>query len=122
MLKLGNFYNVTVIKIMAKGAIVSVEGECETQFIHISKLSSGYVRAVEDVVSVGTTYKAKCVMNTKLNKLELMILPKTINPMSSRQKSQSKTMSDLDKMIKAAQNAFSDKQKSADSRMKRRRR
>ena len=61
-------------------------------------------------------------MNTKLNKLELMMLPKTINPMSSRQKSQSKTMSDLDKMIKAAQNAFSDKQKSADSRMKRRRR
>lgn len=122
MLKLGNCYNVTVAKIMDKGAIVSVEGENETQFIHISKLSSEYVRAVEDVVSVGTTYKAKCVMNTKLNKLELMMLPKTINPMSSRQKSQSKTMSDLDKMIKAAQNAFSDKQKSADSRMKRRRR
>ena len=122
MLKLGNCYNVTVAKIMDRGAIVSVEGENETQFIHISKLSSGYVRAVEDVVSIGTTYKAKCVMNTKLNKLELMIMPKTINPMPSRQKSQSKSMSDLDKMIKAAQNAFSDKQKSADSRMKRRRR
>ena len=115
MLKLGNCYNVTVAKIMDKGVIVSVEGENETQFIHISKLSSGYVRAVEDVVSIGTTYKAKCVMNTKLNKLELMMMP-------SRQKSQSKSMSDLDKMIKAAQNAFSDKQKSADSRMKRRRR
>lgn len=122
MLKLGNCYNVTVIKIMDKGAVVSVEGETETQFIHISKLSSGYVRAVEDAVSIGTTYKTKCVMNTKLNKLELVMMTKPINSISPHQKPQSKSMSDLDKMIKDAQKAFSDKQKSADSRMKRRRR
>lgn len=122
MLKLGNCYNVTVIKIMDKGAVVSVEGETETQFIHISKLSSGYVRAVEDAVSIGTTYKTKCVMNTKLNKLELVMMSKPVNSISSHQKSQSNSMSDLDKMIKDAQKAFSDKQKSTDSRMKRRRR
>lgn len=126
MLELGKSYQVTVVKLLDKGAIVSVPGSKSTEFIHISKLSSAYVSKVSDVVSVGDTIMTKCIENKQLNKLELS--PRDFSEQSlyivdhnptrkSTAKSDSKK---LDSMIQAANKAFHEKQKATDSRAKRR--
>ena len=126
MLELGKSYQVKVVKILDKGAIVSVPGSESTEFIHISKLSSAFVSKVSDAVSVGDTIMAKCIKNTQLNKLELsprdfsehsLYIVEDDSNRTSNTKPDSKR---LDTMIRAANKAFQEKQKATDSRARRR--
>lgn len=113
MIEVGKQYNITVVKLLDKGVIVSVDGEEKTQFIHISKLTNRFIRSVTDAVSIGDKYTANCIFNVGLNKPEL-----TIRESVGSSKPDTST---LDKMIKDAEKVFADKQKSMDSRSRRRR-
>lgn len=72
-MELGSVYNVTVEKFVKSGAIVRLE-DGSTQLIHVSKISSHYVKNIEDFLEIGETYQATCVEG-KNKPLELSLVP-----------------------------------------------
>lgn len=59
-LKVGQTYDVTVVKILGFGAIVALE-DGSTELIHISNISDKYIADVSDFVDVDHTYSAMCI-------------------------------------------------------------
>lgn len=59
-MELGSIYKVKVERIVKSGIIVKLE-DGSTELIHVSKLSNDYVKNIEDFVSVGDVFDAKCV-------------------------------------------------------------
>ena len=82
-LKVGQTYDVTVVKILGFGAIVALE-DGSTELIHISNISESYVADVSDFVDVDHTYSAMCIAgNMKPEELSL----KHLNLVSRSRKS-----------------------------------
>ena len=59
-LELGAKVTVECIKILEKGIVVKLE-DSSTEFIHISNISSLFVRNITDFVNVGEKYEAICI-------------------------------------------------------------
>lgn len=59
-MELGSIYKVKVERIVKSGIVVKLE-DGSTELIHVSKLSNDYVKNIEDFVSVGDVFDAKCV-------------------------------------------------------------
>lgn len=84
MLELNKKYNVSVLKVLDKGLIVSIENSSDTAFIHISKLSYEYISDINEFAKIGDTFEALCVNG--LGKLELSIKACTPNRYNKKAK------------------------------------
>ena len=60
MLIQGEHYNFTVVKILDRGAVGTIDGETRTGFVHISCIADCYVSQIADFLTVGETYDAVC--------------------------------------------------------------
>lgn len=72
-LQKGKAYDVIVTKILQRGIIVQIEDSEDTEFIHISKLSTKYVSDISQIVNVGSTYTAIGVYDDVRNKVGLSL-------------------------------------------------
>lgn len=123
-LKVGQAYDVTVVKILGFGAIVALE-DGSTELIHISNISDRYVVDVSDFVQVDHTYSALCVEG-KVKPAELSLKHLSLksnrpdsaecaNPKSKRpavhksSKVAPKAATSLDDMIAASSREYEDK-------------
>jgi predicted RNA-binding protein with RPS1 domain len=83
-LKIGESYEVEVIKLIKGGVIVLVNEFNDTSLIHISKISTGFVSNIEDYVNIGDSLVAECVPSdikgAELSLLQLNLKPKTKLP------------------------------------------
>ncbi|ACR78968.1 MAG: binding domain protein [Kosmotoga sp.] len=70
--KVGNIVQGKVTAVRKYGAFVTLEGG-EEGFIHISKVSKGYVKNIDDYLKVGQEITAKVLGTTKDGKWELSI-------------------------------------------------
>lgn len=59
-LSVGQTYEVEVVKVLSYGAIVKME-DGTTQLLHISNISTKFVRDVNDFVKVGEKIKVDCI-------------------------------------------------------------
>ena len=59
-LELGRTYTVTAEKIISHGVIVRLE-DGTTELIHVSNISSDFVKNIQDYVTVGDQYEACCI-------------------------------------------------------------
>ena len=62
-LEIGKFFEVEVIRIIDKGAVVRLE-DGHTELIHLSKISNKFVRDVNDYLAVGDRLKAEVIKGT----------------------------------------------------------
>lgn len=120
----GQMYEITVVKILPKGIIVQIKGTSDTEFIHISKLSTKFVSDISKLVQVGDCFEAICVkgstrLELSLKHLNLESLYKNVDRNCLEKHNQPK--SSLDEMIASAEAIFKDKRRDADARLKRRR-
>lgn len=109
-------YEVTVTKILQRGVIVQIDGMEDTEFIHISKLSTKFVSDISKIVNVGDKYTAIAVYNPEYSRVELSLKHinhaphrkshSTVHSMKSEQRKQS-----LDDMIAAADSVLKEKQR-----------
>lgn len=109
-IKENEHYNVTVVKVMERGAVVSISGMGgKTGFIHISKLSDAFVSNINDYISIGETYDAICCDEKKLafSVKHLNLKPKSANVRSHR----TEQKYSLDDMIARADASLKDKQR-----------
>ena len=68
MLTKDQHYNLTVIKILERGAVCTVSGvDNRTGFVHISKIANFFVSNIADFVTVGDTYDGICLDPEKFN-------------------------------------------------------
>ena len=123
----GKMYYVTVVKLLAKGIIVQINGTADTEFIHISKLSVKFVPDISKLVRVGDILEAVCVqgkdkLELSLHHLHLESLYKHVEDKNLlSEKLSSPQPASLDDMIAAAERDFKEKQRDNDSRLRRRR-
>ena len=105
-------YNVTVAKILERGAVVTISGSDRTAFIHISQISDSFVQNIADFIEVGKTYDAICIdperPSFSLQHLKLRSL--YIVERTSRPVKKDGEMS-LEDMIARANASLADKQK-----------
>ena len=60
-IEIGKHYNVTVVKILERGAVVEISGiDGKTGFVHISNIADCFVSNIADFLSVGQTYDGIC--------------------------------------------------------------
>lgn len=97
-LEVGKKYPVTIVKLLANGAIVAIEGTNYSAFIHVSKLSRQYVANVADAVTVGCSYLTECIDKGRGAELRIVNIVDTVVDTPS-----------LDSMIQAADRALFDK-------------
>lgn len=76
MIKVGNKYTVSVIKILDKGLIVRILGTSETQLIHISKLSHEYIEDINTFAKLGDVFEALCINGFSKPELSIKALSK----------------------------------------------
>ncbi|MCM1361054.1 MAG: S1 RNA-binding domain-containing protein [Clostridiales bacterium] len=57
----GKDYTVTVTKILSKGIIVKIKDTEDTDFIHISKISTEFVSNINEYVKVGDILSARTI-------------------------------------------------------------
>lgn len=133
MLIQGEHYNFTVIKILDRGAVGTIDGETRTGFVHISCIAECFVSQIADFVSVGESYDAVCTdadkygftlkhLNLKKKQGESTApVKKEIKRYDSRPAqddhakkpySKPKVYESLDEMIAHADRSLKDKQKS----------
>ena len=68
MLTKDQHYNLTVIKILERGAVCTVSGiDNRTGFVHISAIANCFVSNISDFVTVGETYDGVCLDADKFN-------------------------------------------------------
>ena len=68
MLELNNHYSVTVVKILERGAVVTISGiDGKTGFIHISNISESFVSNINEYLTVGQTLDAVCTDTEKFS-------------------------------------------------------
>lgn len=72
-LVLGNVYNATPEKFLPYGAVVRMD-DGSTALIHVSKISSNYVRDPSEYLELGRTYIATAVKGSK-HPVELSLIP-----------------------------------------------
>lgn len=77
-LQIGLELNVTCIKILEKGCIVELEDQ-STEFIHVSNISRSFVRYVEQFVTVGKQYIARCISG-RARPIELQLVTNDMEP------------------------------------------
>lgn len=66
MIEKDKHYNVTVVKILERGAVVEISGiDGRTGFIHISNIAECFVSNIADFLSVGQTYDGICIDTEK---------------------------------------------------------
>lgn len=123
-LQLGNKYKVTVTRILQRGIVVQFLNTSDTEFIHISKLSTKFVSDISKLVQVGDCFEAVCVksatrLELSLKHLNLESLYKNVDRKCLEKHDQPKPS--LDEMIASAEAIFKDKRRDADARLKRRR-
>lgn len=108
-------YDVEVLKISNKGLIVKLEDN-STELIHISRISSSYVRNLEDIFKVGDTYEAKAVkgiarpVELSLVHLNLVSTTQAMQSVHKNSKTNKQKLS-LDEMIENCNRDFKDKTK-----------
>lgn len=123
-LQLGNKYKVTVTRILQRGIVVQFLNTSDTEFIHISKLSTKFVSDISKLVQVGDCFEAVCVksatrLELSLKHLNLESLYKNVDRKCLEKHDQPKPS--LDEMIASAEAIFKDKRRDADARLKRKR-
>lgn len=70
-LKIGQSYDVNVVKILGFGAIVALD-DGSTELIHISNISNEYIADISDFIDLDHTYSAMCIQGkTKPAELSL---------------------------------------------------
>lgn len=125
-LEIGKFVDVEVIRIIDKGAVVSLE-DGHTELIHLSKVSNKFVRDVNDYLAVGDRLKAEVVKGT-YKESELSIKYLDLSPKKKEEKANEKPVENakpqksydqtkkesfpqmsLDDMIKQSNKQFDDK-------------
>lgn len=137
MLTKDQHYNLTVIKILERGAVCTVSGiDNRTGFVHISQTANCFVQNIADFVTIGETYDGICLDPEKFNfsllHLDLKkkqtypiddekteksvrqeLAKKTTQPSSERKPfSQKPKTYSLDDMIARADASLKDKQRS----------
>lgn len=123
-LQLGNKYKVTVTRILQRGIVVQFLNTSDTEFIHISKLSTKFVSDISKLVNVGDCFEAVCVkgstrLELSLKHLNLESLYKNVDRKCIENHDQQKLS--LDEMIASAESIFKDKKRDTDARLRRRR-
>lgn len=123
-LQLGNKYKVTVTRILQRGIVVQFLNTSDTEFIHISKLSTKFVSDISKLVHVGDCFEAVCVkgstrLELSLKHLNLESLYKNVDRKCIENYDQQKPS--LDEMIASAESIFKDKKRDTDARLRRRR-
>lgn len=123
-IQIGNTYKVVVTRILPRGIVVQFLNTSDTEFIHISKLSTKFVTDISKLVQVGDCFEAVCVKGS--NKLELSLqhlnlesLYNNVDRICLEKHDQQKPS--LDEMIATAESIFKDKRRDTDARLKRRR-
>ena len=104
-LKIGQKYEIEVIKILKYGVIVKLDDGC-TQFIHISNLCDKFISDISDILNVGDRRFATGVSGNK-HPVELSLKHSSRNDKSNAQHHKS-----LDDMIADSNKAYADKTKS----------
>lgn len=108
-------YNVTVTKILERGAVVTISGSDRTAFIHISQISKSFVQNIAEFLEVGKTYDAICTdpdrPSFSLHHLKLRSLYKVEG--DQRDFCWQHGQMSLDDMIARANASLADKQKHA---------
>lgn len=83
-LKVGETYEVEVVKVLSYGAIVKME-DGSTQLLHISNISEKFVRDVNDFVKVGEKIKVDCIEGkVKPEELSIKQYTKGFDPYSRK--------------------------------------
>lgn len=123
-LQLRNTYKIVVTRILQRGIVVQFQDNPDTEFIHISKLSTKFVTDISKLVQVGDCLEAVCVkgsnrLELSLKHLNLESLYKNVDRKCLEKHDQPKPS--LDEMIASAESIFKDKRRDADARLKRRR-
>lgn len=108
-------YQVSIVKILDRGAVISIPGCEKTMFIHISAISKRFVKNISDFIQVGETYDAVCTDQDRpsfsLQHLDLKPkTPESVPDFGIRKQAAPQT---LDEMIARANASLADKQKSA---------
>lgn len=104
-LKIGQKYEIEVIKILKYGIIVKLDDE-STQFIHISNLSDKFISDISDILNVGDRRLATGVSGNKYP-VELSLKRSSRHNRSTIQDHKS-----LDEMIANSNEVYADKTKS----------
>lgn len=104
-LKIGQKYEIEVIKILKYGIIVKLDDE-STQFIHISNLSDKFISDISDILNVGDRRLATGVSGNKYP-VELSLKRSSRHNRSTIQDHKS-----LDDMIANSNEVYADKTKS----------
>lgn len=127
-LEIGKQYNVTVVKILAVGAVVELDDK-STELIHISNIADCYVSDVADFVSVGREYVATCEEGVKkpiqlsLKPLRLESQKKSISKKPTERKvryTKPEKYNNLDEMLASANSQYAEKQQLEIKRNRRR--
>ena len=108
-------YPVTVVKILDRGAVISIPGCEKTMFIHISAISKRFVKNISDFIQVGKTYDAVCTDQGRpsFSLQHLDLKQKSPDPVPDTGYRRQAAPQTLDDMIAKANASLADKQKSA---------
>lgn len=110
-------YPVTVVKILDRGAVISIPDYEKTLFIHISAISKKFVKSISDFLQIGNTYDAVCTDPDRPSfSLQHLDLKPRVSETSQefRLHNQAQTApKSLDEMIAKANASLADKQKSS---------
>lgn len=116
-IKPGQEYPITVTKLKERGIIVQIDGTPDTEFIHISKLSTKFVSNIASLVAVGDKLIAIAIEGKDKTELSLQHLHlESLNKTERHKKSSNKTNDatstkpSLDDMIAAAERDLKEKQ------------
>ncbi len=105
MLVVGKEYEVKVVRMLSKGIVVRIlsEESDNTEFIHLSKISSKFVSDVSDFVSMGEVLTAKAV-ESEIRGAELSLIHLNI-----RSKKEMNTDKDAGRMVSHIPTAYTPK-------------
>lgn len=116
-LEIGKFLKVKVVNVIPKGAVVQLE-DGHTELIHLSKISTKFVKNVEDFVQVGDELEAEVIAGTfkdaELSLKHLELRPKyrvheSVNTDSKPVDKQAKPNKSIDEMIAKSNADFESK-------------
>jgi predicted RNA-binding protein with RPS1 domain len=116
---IGEFCDVEVIEYSRSGVMVAVAGMEKPQLIHVSKISSEFVKDASKFVKIGDILKAQWIKGTTSNvELSLKHLNLSATNGGKRDDGQSKPKS-LDSMITRLNKVQQEKNKDIKNRLKR---
>lgn len=120
-LEVGTAYPVIVTKILARGIVVQHEDSPETEFIHISNLSSKFVADITDVVHVSEHLTALCILGKVTGKPELSLKHIDHKPLYNARGGQHKAahVSSFEDMLSASTKCLEEKLRITESRAQR---